>query len=184
MKKRIFGIVVCVILVSIAITMTACNGERDALRELVDTLEGENADMQSTITSLRTELESTKIELSVTQNQLQGILSELEAAAAAEEQSTQQSTQSGPLAITYGGQPNTDMSWPISYGILDLGLHVNWNEFDDDLEIEWESGNENVFTVFPGADGMTARVTPVHTGSAQMIVRLGNEETRSWIRIT
>jgi len=165
-----------------ALTLTACNSERDALQAQVETLEEEKLELQSALSSMRAELEAARGELSNTQTELNGILAALEAAAAAEEQAAA-SGYSGPLAITYGGQPNADMTWQISYGILDLGLHVNWNEFDEDLEIEWESGNPNVFTVVAGADGMTARVTPVHTGQAQLIVRLGTEETRSWIRI-
>ena len=181
MKKRIFIVLSCVFLLFAAIVLPACANETEALQERISTLEGENAQLQSTVSTLSADLERTRTELSASQTELQSLLV---AHAIAEEQASQQDNQSGPLAITYGGEPNTDMTWPMSYGELSLGLRINLNELDDDVEIEWRSGNENVFTFVVGEDGTSAVVTPVSKGSAQMIVTVGDRETRSWIRIT
>jgi len=88
------------------------------------------------------------------------------------------------LAITYGGEPNTDMTWPLSYGLLPLGLRFNPGEISEDDEIVWHSTDESIITVVPGEDGTTATVTPVTIGSAQLVVTVGGQETRSWVRIT
>jgi len=181
MKKRIFIISVSVVLVLIAVTLTACGNEAEALQERITTLEGENTELQSTITSLRTELQTTQTNLSNTQNDLHNALSVL---AAIEDEASQQGAQSGALAITYGGEPNPDMSWPLSHGDLVLGLRVNLNDLDEDVEIVWSTTNEDIYTVAPSEDGTSATVTPVTTGSAQLVVKVGEQETRSWVRIT
>ena len=146
-------------------------------------MEGENTELQSTVSSLSADLERARADLSRTQDELQRALSALDAAAN-DEQASQQGNQSGPLAITYAGEPNTDMSWPLNYGDLVLGIRMDPNEFDEDAEIVWRSADEDIFTVVPSEDGTSATATPVATGSAQMIVTVGDQETRSWIRIT
>jgi len=166
-----------------AIALPACTSEADVLRERVETLEGENADLQSTVTSLRTELERSQADLSNTQFELHRLLTALDEAAAAEEQGAD-GAQSGPLAITYAGEPNQDMSWPLNYGNLQLGIRVNFDELGEGADISWRSTNENVFTVNPSEDGLSAMVTPIIKGSAEMVVTVGDQETRSWIRIT
>jgi len=181
MKKRIFRILLCAVILLAAVTLAACGNETNALQARVTALENDNAELQSTISSLRTELERSQADLARTQNDLYTLQDELDAA---EEQAAQQDNQSGPLAITYGGEPNTDMTWPFSYGELNLGLRINLNELGEDDEITWQSANEDIFTVVPGEDGLTATVTPVTTGSAQLIVTAGNQEAKSWVRIT
>ena len=181
MNKLIFKLLLCVVILFTAVALTACGNETNALQSQITALENDNAELQSTISSLRTELERSQADLSRTQNDLYTLQSELDAA---EEQATQQDNQSGPLAITYGGEPNTDMTWPFSYGELSLGLRINLNELGEDDEIIWHSANEDIFTVVPGEDGLTATVTPITTGSAQLVVTVGNQETKSWVRIT
>jgi len=163
------------------VSLTACSNEKDALQARIDTLEGENAELQSTVSSLQADLSRAQADLSGTQSELRNVLHMLELALE-ENQASQQD--SGPLAITYGGAPNGDMSWPFSYGDLVLGLRVNLNDFDEDAEIIWQSANEDIFTVVPGEDGITATVTPVSVGSAQLIVTIEDQETKSWVRIT
>jgi len=182
MKKRIFGVLICVVLVFSAVGLTACANETDALQARIDTLEGENVELQSTVSSLRTDLERAQIDLSSTRNELQNALSALEAAN--DDDQTSQDDQSGPLAILYGGEPNKDMSWPLDYGDLVLGLRVDFSEFEEDVEIDWDSADEDVFTVVSDEEGTSATVTPIAVGSAQLIVTVGEQETRSWVRIT
>jgi len=179
MKKRISIISIFVVFLFVAFALTACVNEADALREQVSTLENENTELQSTISSLRTELERTQASLFSTQNELQTLIDEQEAMA-----NDEQGDQGGPLAITYGGEPNEDMSWPFRYGELALGLRVNLNNLNEDDEIIWRSADESIFTVTPGEDGMTAIVTPETIGDALLIVTVGDQETRSWVRIT
>ena len=123
MKKWFFRVLVCAMMLFIAITLTACANERDSLQAQIDTLEGVNAELQSTVSSLRTELERAQTELSGTRFELQQAKTALEEAEQAALEANDD--QSGPLAITYAGQPNEDMSWPLSYGELPLGLRVN-----------------------------------------------------------
>jgi len=182
-KKSIIMLLVYVVLIFMTFTLTACANETDALRAQVELLENENATLISTISSMQTDLDRSQNDLSRTQNELQNAIIALEAFNA-DAQDSQQGNQSGPLAITYGGEPNKDMSWPLSYGDLVLGLRLNINEFDEDDEIIWHSTNEDVFTVVPGEDGTTAIVTPYSTGSAQLVVTIGDQETKSWVRIT
>ena len=183
MKKRIFGVLICVILVFAVVTLTACSSEKDAMQALIDTLENENEELKSTVSSLRGDLEIAQIELTIAQTELQNFLSALQQAQDDEIAAT---TPSEPLAITFYGVAHTDRSWPLSAGVLEdvVALHVNWDEFDDDLEIYWESTNENVFTVVPSDDGMSARVTPEYRGAADIVVTLGNVVARATIRIT
>jgi len=185
MKKRVFGIIACVVLIFAAITLTACTGERDALQAQIDSLEAENMTLQSTISSLRSDLETAQAESASSQNELQRLLAEIEEAAAAEEQAAD-NTPSGPLAITFYGTPSTDRSWPLRDGVLEdvVALYVNWNVFDDDVEITWRSTNENVFTLTQSEDGISVIVTPIAAGGAELVVTVGDQETRSWLRIT
>ena len=181
MKERIFRVLLCFVLLAALFTLAACTSEADTLRAQIEALEGEKAELQSTVSTLQTDLQRTQTDLSRTQNELQNAQA---AAAAAEEQAAQQGDQSGPLAITYGGEPNKDMSWPLNYGELVLGLRVNLNDIDDEDEIFWYSEDESIFTVIPGEDGMTATVFPETIGSAQLVVTIGDQETKSWVRIT
>jgi len=183
MKKLGLSVLVCVLMLIIATTLIACSNEAEILQERVDTLEAENTELQSTISSLRSDLERSQSDLTNSQSELIHLRAAIAAAEEAEQQAAS-GQHSGPLAVTYGGQPNTDMTWPYSYGDLPLGLRIDFNEVDEDLEIYWESGNVNVFTVVSSIDGTSATVIPVHTGSAQVIVTVGDLETRSWIRIT
>ena len=184
MKKRIFGLSVCVILIIIAVTMTACSNEAELLQEQINTLEDENAVLRTNISSLRAELEGAQSELSFTQNELRGALAALEEATADEQPAA--ATPSGPLAITFYGTPHTERQWPLRNGVLEgiVGLYVDWNEFDDDVDISWSSTNENVITIRQSEDGLSATVTPVGTGTAEIVVTVGNQETRSLLRIT
>jgi len=180
MMKLIFKVFVCIILLFAAITLAACSNEAEALQERIDTLEGEKTELQSTVSSLQADLESTRASLSSTHNELQIALSALQDAIAA----AQQNNPEEPLAITYGGSPNKDMSWPFSYGDLPLGLRINLNLFNEGEEITWRSADEDIFIVVPSEDGTSATVTPQTVGSAQIIVTVGDQETRSWVRIT
>jgi len=183
MVKRISTISICVILLLSVLALTACTNEADALQERIDELEGENAELQSTVSSLRTELESTQTNLASTQNELQNVLSTLEPDD--DDQASQQDTPSGPLAITSYGTPRTDMQWPLSAGEFDaLGLYVDWSVIDEDADIVWNSSDEDIFTVASSGDGTSATATPVAVGSAELIVTVGDQETRSWFRIT
>ena len=182
-KKSIIMLLVYVVLIFMTFTLTACANETDALRAQVELLENENATLISTISSMQADLDRASSDLSRTIIDLHNAQNELDALNA-EAQDSQQGNQSGPLAITYGGEPNKDMSWPLSYGDLVLGLRFNINEFDEDDEIIWHSTNEDVFSVVPGEDGTTATVTPYSSGSAQLVVTIGDQETKSWVRIT
>ena len=181
MKKRIFILSVCVALLLMAVALSACSSEKDAMQERIDELEAENAELQSNVTSMRSDLERVQNELLGTFSQLQTTLQALEEARNAAQTSSQDA---GGLAITYGGEPNQDMSWPFGYGELKLGLRINLSLIDDETEIIWQSANEDVFIVVQSEDGLTATVTPLDVGSAQLIVTVGEEQTRSWVRIT
>jgi len=163
------------------VALNACANETPALLARIEALESDNAELQSTISSLHNDLERSQSDLSRTQTELQRTITALETAQA--EQALLQGDQGGPLAITYGGQPNQDMSWPLDYGELVLGLRINMGELGEEAEIVWQSANEEIFTVMPGEDGLSATVTPLTTGSAQLIVTIGDQETRSWVRI-
>jgi len=182
MMKRIIGVSLCAVLMISAFLLTACTNEADALQARINTLETENTELQSTISDLRTDLERTKNILTNTQNDMQDLQAALQAAQ--EEQALLQGGQSVTLAITYGGEPNKDMSWPLTYGDLILGLIININDLDENDEIVWRTTNEDIFTVIPGEDGTTATVTPETVGSAELVVTVGDRETRSWVRIT
>jgi len=182
MKKRIFSILICVILLFAAVALTACGNEAEALQERIDALESENAELQSTVSSLNSDLERSRADLFTTQSELQNVQAAI--AAADDDEQSDNANQSGPLAITYAGEPNTDMSWPLNHGELQLGIRMNPDEFDEEDEIIWQSADEDIFTVEQNEDGTSAIVTPLKTGSAQLIVTVGNQETRSWVRIT
>jgi len=183
MKKQVFRVIVLVVLLFTMVAITACANETEALQAQINTLEAENAELQSSVSTLRADLERTQLTLSSTQSELQFYQSAYEAAQA-EEQASQQDNQSGPLAITYGGAPNKDMSWPLSYGELVLGLRIIFDELDEDAEIVWRSTNEDVFTVISDEEGTSATVTPLSVGAAELVVTVGEQETRSWVRIT
>ena len=178
MKKRIFRVLICFVVLFAAAVLTACGNEAEVLQARVAELESENAELHLTISSLSTDLERSQTNLSNAQNDLQNLLTRIE------EEQASQDPQNGPLAITYGGEPNTDMTWPLSYGLLPLGLRFNPGEISEDDEIVWHSTDESIITVVPGEDGTTATVTPVTIGSAQLVVTVGGQETRSWVRIT
>jgi len=183
MMKWIIRVLVIAVLLFAAVTLTACTNETDVLHARISTLEGENEELQSTISSLRADLERSQSDLTGTRNELQFALSALEAATA-NQQDSQNGNQSGPLAITYGGEPNQDMTWPLSYGELVLGLRLNIDDLDEEDEILWRSTNESIFTVVPSEDGMSATVTPYTKGSAELVVTVGDQATRSWVRVT
>jgi len=132
---------------------------------------------------LRADLERAQASLLSTQSELQELIAANEAAKEDDEQAAGNG-QGGALAITYAGEPNQDMSWPLNFGDLALGIRVNMSEFDEDVEIVWRSANENVFTVIASEDGISATVTPTAVGAAQLIVTVGDQEARSWVRIT
>jgi regulator of replication initiation timing len=183
MKKRNFSLLVCVVMLFSTIVLTACTNETDALQAQIDSLVVENSELQSIISSLRTDLERAQADLTNTRNELQHVQAAYEAAVAANEQ-TADDNQTGPLAITYAGEANQDMSWPLNFGDLPLSLRVNLNEFEEDVEIIWHSTNDEVFIVIASEDGLSATVTPLAVGSAQLVVNVGDQETRSWVRIT
>ena len=180
MTKWKFRVLVCVVLLSIAIALTACTSGVDALQARIEALEAENAELHSTISSLRTDLEKAYADLLSAQSEVQILQSEQDDA----DDQAAESSQSGPLAITYGGEPNKDMSWPLDYGDLPLRVRIDFNEFDEDVEIVWHSTNEKVLTVVSDEDGLSATVTPLEKGSAEVVVKVGDQETRSWVRIT
>ena len=182
MKKWSLRLLVCVVVLITSVVLTACSNEADELRAQIETLESDNAELQSTISSLNSDNERLRSVLEQTVREQEQLRIQLEAAEEAARQL--EDDNQGPLAITYAGVPNEDMSWPFNYGDLPLGLRVNLNNFDEGVEINWRSANEDVFTVIPGEDGTTATATPVAVGSAQVIVTVGDQVTRSWIRIT
>jgi len=183
MRKRIFILPVCVVLLLAAVVLTACNNEKEEMQEQIDILERSNAELQSNIASMQNDLERSRTELSFVQSELFNTQQALEDARN-QVLALQQGSQSGPLAITYGGSPNTDMSWPINFGELKLGLRVNLALLGEEDEIVWHSTNEDIFVVLAGEDGTTAVVTPLVVGSAQVVVTVGEQTTRSWVRIT
>jgi len=184
MKKRIFGIFICIVLLFTSVILTACANETDALQERIATLESEKEELQSTISVLQSDLETSQRNLIRTNNELQDLKDSIEEANAADDQTTTPPAfQSGPLEITYKGVPNKDMSWEYRSG-LELGLNVDFSVIDEDAEIVWVSTNEDIFTVAAGEDGLTAVVTPKVVGSAELVVTADGHETRSWVRIT
>jgi len=180
MKKRIFFVTLCTVLLA-TIFLTACGNEVDELQERISFLENDNAQLQTTISTLRAELEASQADLLRTQNMLHIINEELEEA---QLQAAQHGNQNVSLAITYGGEPNFDMSWPLNFGNLVLGLRVHLEDYEDDVEITWHSENESIFTVVADEDGLSATVTPLTTGDAKLVVKVGDRETESWVRIT
>jgi len=180
MKIWIYPSFILIIVIVAAVAFTACTHEAVILQARVDSLERENSELQSAVTALQSALDISQNELSVTRNELHNHL----AALAAQEEAAQQASQGGPLAITYGGEPNPDMSWPFNYGVMNVGLRINLGEDYDVDDIVWRSENETIFTVAPAEAGMTAVVTPVTIGSAELVVTVGEQETRSWVRIT
>jgi len=183
MKKRNSIFLVCVALLLIVVSLTACTNETEELQARIDALEAENAELTSTISTLRTDLESARTSLSNTQNELSNALVAL-ATVDENDPASQQDDQGGALAITYKGEANKDMSWPLSHGDLPLGLRVNLNDFEAGVEIIWQTTNDDVYTVVQSDDGLTAIVSPFTTGSAELVVTIGDQETRSWVRIT
>jgi len=183
MKKRIFGISICIILLLITVVLTACANETDALLEQINTLENEKVELQSTISVLQSDLDTSQRNYFRTLNELQDLIASIEAADAADEQPAQPAFRDGPLEITYKGVPNKDMSWEYRSG-LELGLNVDYSVIDEDAEIVWVSTKEDIFTVEAGEDGLTAVVTPKVVGSAELVVTVDGFETRSWVRIT
>ncbi|MCL2221108.1 MAG: cell division protein ZapB [Oscillospiraceae bacterium] len=186
MKKRIYVVLVCAVMLFMIITLTACADETVPLQERIYTLEAENAALVETISDLRTENERIQTLQTNAQRELNAILAMLEAQEQEQAQAEEQATagnQVGALAITYAGVPNADMTWPYDSD-LPLGLRVNLDDFYDDVEIEWTSTNENIFTVTQREDGLGATVTPRTNGSARVVVTIGDQETESWVRIS
>jgi hypothetical protein len=182
MKNRILSVLVCVVLLFTTAVLAACANEAEALKEQIEVLEADNEELLSAISSLRSDLERAQNNLLNAQNELQDLKAEIEAANTAGDQGSQQD---GPLAITSYGAPTQDFSWPLANGdFKDLGLRVNINEIDEDDEIIWRSTVESVFTVVPGEDGLTAILTPVTKGRAELVVTVGDQSTRSWVSIT
>ncbi|MCL2249180.1 MAG: hypothetical protein FWC13_07900 [Oscillospiraceae bacterium] len=192
MKKRVYGTLICALTLFAVIALSACANEAEALQARIDTLEAENAELAATLSDVRSNFDSAQASLAITQNELahyRDIVAQIEMEQQqAEEQGTTGggggAAAAGPLAITYAGVPNPDMSWPLADGNLPLGLRVNLDDFDEDAEIVWESMNESIFTVTPSEDGLSASVTPRTTGSARLIVTIGDQSTESWVRIT
>ena len=188
MKKRVFRQLLCVAMLFAAVVLTACAGETETLQARIDSLEAENAELQSTISSLSAELENTQMALLSAQNELHlSYLREAEQENDEQGESAVQETsdaQVGPLAITYGGVANEDMSWPLDFGELLLGLRVDFSELGEENEIVWRSTNEDIFTVTSTENGTSATVTPRAVGAAQLVVTVGDRETRSWVRIS
>ena len=191
MKRRMIIISLCIPALLIALTLSACSSEKDALQTRVNELESENNELKDTISDLQTELGQTQANLVNTRNELQTLLSELEEDDAGDAgnnggsgNQSDTGAQSGGLAIMYRGEPNKDMSWPLNFGELSLSIRFNLSDLEDDEEIVWRSTNEDVFTVTPGDDGLTAIVKPLKVGSAELVVKIGAQETRSWVRIT
>jgi len=182
MKRRSFRLFVFAALLLAIVALTACANETEALEARIALLEDENAELKSTISSLDSDLVRSRNDLSRAQSELQQLIEEIEAAREAEELAATAHLR-GPLAITYRGIPNTDMSWEYRAD-LELGIRVDLSEFEENVEIVWSSTNEDIFTVVADEDGLTAKVTPKTAGSAELVVRVGGEETRSWIRIT
>ena len=181
MKKQYSRVLVCVALLFFVIALTACANESEALQARIDTLEAENAELQSTLSSLRADLERAQAELTSTQNELQYVLTAQEEA----EKQEEEGNQSGPLAITSYGNATVDFSWPLKNGdFTSLGVRVNLSELDEEDEIYWRSTDDGIFTVIANEDGLTAVLTPLTTGSAELVVTVGDQETRCWVRIT
>jgi len=178
MNKWIFRLIICVVLIFSVAALTACSNEAEALQEQIDILEAENNDLHSVIASLRTDLDRSQANLSNAQNELLILIAKIE------EEAAQQNRVDEELAITYRGSANRDMSWPLSYGDLPLGVRVNLDDLGEDDEITWRTTDESVITIVPGDDGTTATVTPVAVGSARVVVTVGEETTSSWVRIT
>jgi len=179
MKKRIGSMVVCFVLILFVVASTACNNETEILTARINSLEDENAELRSTISSLRDDFDRSQANLFGTRDELQELQTlydELLEAFEADDNLI------GPLAITYRGVPNPDMTWPYMAD-LEVGLRINLNEFDEGVEIIWRSTNEDIFTVTSDEDGLTAIVTPKIDGSAELVVTVGDQETRSWVRI-
>ena len=182
MKKRGFKTILFIALILIAIVLTACSNEADELRAQIDILQNDNTELQSTTSTLQTENEQLRYILEQTALERDQLRYQLEAAEEAARQEPEDPV--GPLAITYAGVPNADMSWPLRNGNLKLGLRVDLSNFDAGVEIVWRSANEEIFSVSPDEDGTSAIATPYAVGSAQVIVTIGDQETRSWVRIT
>jgi hypothetical protein len=193
MKKRIYGILICALTLFALITLSACANEAEELQARIDTLEAENAELATMLSDVRGNFESSQASLAITQNELaryREIIAQQELEA--QQQEEQQgdaggggtTPAAGSLVITYAGVPNLDMSWPLADGNLPLGLRINLDDFEEDVEIEWTSMNESIFTVTPAEDGLSAAVTPRTTGSARLIVTVGDQSTESWVRIT
>ena len=186
MKKRIYVLIVCAVMLFMMMTLTACADETVPLQERIESLEAENAELLNTLSEQRSENERIQTLLTNAQRELNAVLAAIEAAEqeAAQQEEQEAAQAAGALAITYAGVPNADMSWPFDYGDLPLGLRVNLDDLDEYDEIEWTSTNENIFRVTPNEDGTRATVTPLTTGSAEVVVTVGERETRSWVRIT
>ena len=180
MTRRNYRILVCVVVLFIVVFLTACSNESEVLQERIDELEVENEELLSTISSMRSDLERAQADVLRTQGELQDMITAQQAAA----ELSADNDQSGAMVITYAGEPNQDMSWPLSYGDLQLNLRVNLSDLVEGVEIVWHSTNENVFLVFPSEDGLSATVTPLATGSAELVATVGDQETRSWVRVT
>ena len=186
MRNRIFRVTACVVMLLTAITLTACAGETEAMQEQIAALEAENTELRTNISSLETELQSVQTTLTNAQNELAYLL----APPADYEESGEQETGQAPagddgtFGITYGGRLNLDMSWPLAHGDLPLRVRLEPEMLDGEYEVVWTSTNEDIITVEQSEDGTEATVTPVATGSAEVVVTVGDRETRSWVRIT
>jgi len=175
MSKWFYRLLFFVLIIAV-ITLTACSNEAEVLQVRIDALELENAGLKSDLSELRTQLERSQREYSIAQTELQVLI-------LAQEAAQEDNRPDESLAITYGGKPNEDMSWPLSYGDMVVGLRINLDALGEDDEIIWRSANDDIFTVVPSEDGTKATVTPLTIGSAQLIVTVGEQVTRSWVRI-
>jgi len=82
------------------------------------------------------------------------------------------------IQITYGGNVLTDFTERKGVPI-ELGVRIEPPGVD--VEIEWESTNEEVFEFVNVVGGV--RVVGIENGDAQLIVRAGDKEASTWVRI-
>jgi len=186
MKKIIYVVLVCALMLFMMITLVACADETVPLQERIDVLEAENTELAETLYALRAENDRIQSENTSTRNELNAILAMLEAEAQEQAQAEEAAAEqaAGAFLITYAGIPNRDrdMSWPYNSD-LPLGLNRTLEELGEDVEIVWTSTNENIFTVTQNEDGTRATVTPRANGSARVMVAAGEHETYAWVRI-
>jgi len=179
------------LLLTLTVVLSACADETEELLAQISQLEAENATLSASVSSYSTDLEQTQRELSIIRGQLEALLAEAEAEEeeADQEGGTEQGQQAAAVtfAITFGGSPNFDMTFILADGPVwrNIGLRVDFDEFDEDVEISWESTNTNIFTVeeIEGYDGLRVAITAHATGNARLIATVGDRETYSWVRV-